>query len=53
MPPPYALIIPCSYSESDLTSIKQLGNNISEFKKILKISLSKLTIQKDKKEMKA
>ncbi len=45
MPPPYAIIVPSTYSESDLIYLEQLGVNISEFRKILKISLSKLGIQ--------
>jgi hypothetical protein len=43
--PPYAIMIPSSYSENDLACLEQLGNHVSEFREILKVSLHKLGIQ--------
>jgi hypothetical protein len=50
MLPSYAIIIPSSYSENDLTCLEQLGDYISEFREIIKVSLCKLGIQTDKRE---
>jgi len=38
-PPSWALVIPMNYSESDLDTIKELGKRISQFRKLLKVTI--------------
>ena len=40
-PPTYALALPMVYSEADLTTIEELGKQVSSFRKILKTTMDK------------
>jgi len=40
-PPTYALALPMRYSEADLTTIEELGKQVSNFRKILKTTMNK------------
>ena len=40
-PPTYALALPMYYGEADLSTIEELGKQISNFRKILKITMDK------------
>ena len=39
--PPYALVLPMIYGEADLNTIEELGKRISNFRRILKITMDK------------
>jgi len=41
--PSWALIIPMNYADADLNAINELGKHISQFRKLLKVTMEKLT----------
>jgi hypothetical protein len=45
-PPTYALALPMKYSEADLSTIEELGKQVSSFRKILKTTMDKYKKEK-------
>ena len=44
--PPYALVLPMSYSEADLGTVEELGKRVSDFRKIFKTTMDKYKKEK-------